>query len=90
MPKCTIHCGSSCVISGGRRRCKPNQPLLNQSIDQTQEEQIHHPSQSEDLPAGVLLFDEPGQLFPERLNEIDDEQAEQEKIHLFRHHQKQW
>jgi hypothetical protein len=44
-------------------------------VDQMQEGQIHQPSQSEELPSGVLPFDAPGQLFPEGLNEIDDEQC---------------
>jgi hypothetical protein len=76
----------------GREKKTKTKTTAPQLVNQMQEGQAHHPSQSDELPAGVIPFDEPGQLFPEGLNKIDDGQAAplKEKVYLCRHHQKQW
>jgi hypothetical protein len=60
---------------GSERKTK-TKPTALRPIDQAQEGQVSHPSQSEELQAGVIPLDGPGQFFPEGQHEIDDRQAE--------------
>jgi hypothetical protein len=60
---------------GSEKRTRTKTTAL-QPIDQAKEGQVIHSSQSEDLPAGVIPLDGPGQLFPAGQHEIDDGEAE--------------
>jgi hypothetical protein len=60
---------------GSEKRTRTKSTALR-PIDQAQEGQVIHPSQSEDLPARVIPLDGPGQFFPAGQHEIDDGEAE--------------
>jgi hypothetical protein len=90
MPKRKNHCGSSCVISGGRRRRKPNHPLLHWSTKCKRDKCISQVNQRSCWQGSFHLMCQVNYFLSMKLMMTKLQTAPlKEEIHLFRHHQKQ-